>query len=112
MVPPEELVKITQLEEDDLIGLHRSLGMWIRNNFGLLKGNKALLQEAGKRDRDDASQVIIRRFGDHLGTVCLMFINASSRIRPPLLEGLFFLRSLASAGGALKRRPLQLLADC
>lgn len=27
MVPPEELVKITQMEEGDLIGLHRSLGM-------------------------------------------------------------------------------------
>ena len=59
MVPAEELDKITQMEEGDLIGLHRSLGMWIRNNFGLWKGNKALLQEAGKRDPDDASQVII-----------------------------------------------------
>ena len=59
MVPPEELVKITQMEEGDLIGLHRSLGMWIRNNFGLWKGNKTLLQEAGKRDPDDASQVIV-----------------------------------------------------
>lgn len=59
MVPPEELVKITQMEEGDLIGLHFGLGMWIRNNFGLWKGNKALLLETGKRHPDDASEVII-----------------------------------------------------
>lgn len=59
MVPPEELVKITQMEEDELIRLHRGLGMSIRNNFGLWKGNKALLLETGKRHPDDASGVII-----------------------------------------------------
>ena len=59
MVPTEELVQITQMEEGDLSGLHRSLGMWIRNSFGLWKGNKALLLETGKRHPDDASEVII-----------------------------------------------------
>ena len=59
MVPPEELVKITQMEEDELIRLHRGLGMSIRNNFGLWKGNKVLLLETGKRHPDDASEVII-----------------------------------------------------
>jgi hypothetical protein len=33
MVPPAELVKITQMEEDELISLHRGFGMAIRNNF-------------------------------------------------------------------------------
>ena len=59
MVPLEELVKITQMEEDELIRLHRGLGMAIRNNFGLWKGNKALLLETGERHPDDASGVII-----------------------------------------------------
>ena len=47
------------MEEDELIRLHRGFGMWIRNNFGLWKGNKALLMETGKRHPDDASAVII-----------------------------------------------------
>lgn len=59
MVPPEELVKITHMEEGDLIASCFDLGIWVRNNFGLWKGNNALLHETGNRHPDDASAVII-----------------------------------------------------
>ncbi len=59
MLPAEELATITHMEAGDFIDLHFGLGMWIRNNFGLWKGNKTLLLETGKRHPDDASEVII-----------------------------------------------------
>jgi hypothetical protein len=60
LVPAEELVKITQMSEDDLINLHFGLGQWIRNNFGLWRGNQDLMQATGALDPDDASGEIIK----------------------------------------------------
>ena len=46
---------------DDLVLLHMSLGVWIRNNFGLWLGNKELLKSCGAEDihPDKASRIII-----------------------------------------------------
>lgn len=35
------------MRKDELFQLHFGLGMWIRNNWGLWKGNKELLSNAG-----------------------------------------------------------------
>lgn len=66
LVPREELTKITQMSEGDLIDLHFGLGQLIRNNFGLWKGNPDLMQATGERDPDDASCVIIKALWQQL----------------------------------------------
>ena len=50
---------IAAMAESELIGLHFGLGAWIRNNLGLWKGNRALLESTGEADADDASMVIV-----------------------------------------------------
>jgi hypothetical protein len=55
----EDKAAIAAMAESELIGLHFGLGAWIRNNLGLWKGNRALLESAGERHADDASMVIV-----------------------------------------------------
>ncbi len=50
---------IAAKSRSDLVKLHRGLGLWIRNNFGLSAGNMALIHDAGARDADDAAGIII-----------------------------------------------------
>lgn len=50
------------MTEDDLIGLHFGLGMWIRNNFGLWQGNEALMRELKGIEPDGASMTLIRAY--------------------------------------------------
>lgn len=58
--PRDVLEKLASMTEEDLIECHFGLGLWIRNNFGLWKGNKALLEDAGSDIPDTASMTIIR----------------------------------------------------
>jgi len=61
----EEKAFIRSLPEDQLmLRLQFTLGMEIRNDFGLLGGNTVLLQACGseKMSANDASSVIIRAF--------------------------------------------------
>jgi hypothetical protein len=75
MLSQAEKEEIAALTEDDLIGLHFSLGMTVRNDFGLWRENRPLLldcqrikyRDAGDSpegllliDPDDASMMIIR----------------------------------------------------
>jgi hypothetical protein len=53
----KEVVRSTK--EDDLVLLHFSWGIGIRNGFGLWSGNSALLESTGSWHPDDASSVII-----------------------------------------------------
>ena len=55
----EDKVMIAALGQPDLIGLHMGLGAWIRNNLGLWKGNKSLLESSDAPNADDASLVVI-----------------------------------------------------
>lgn len=55
----EDKAAIAAMAESDLIGLHFGLGAWIRNNLGLWKGNRALLESTGATDADDASMLIV-----------------------------------------------------
>lgn len=55
----------------DLIMFHFSLGLYIRNNFGLWQGNRELLQSINKSDfplvhPDDASSIIIEKLWKRL----------------------------------------------
>ena len=57
-----EKESISIMDEGELHQLHFSLGIWIRNNFGLWQGNKELLRSCGSEDmhEDDASAIIIK----------------------------------------------------
>jgi len=59
-IKPEDKEQIRRMEQKDLTDLHFSLGMYIRNNFGLWQGNRALLADCGNVHEDDASGVIIQ----------------------------------------------------
>lgn len=55
----EDKAHIRAMKKDDLIDLHFSLGMYIRNHLGLWQGNEALLADCGRIHPDDASGVIL-----------------------------------------------------
>ena len=50
---------IAKMKKDDLIMLHMSLGMAIRNDFDLWQGNDSLIKECQLMDPDDISGEII-----------------------------------------------------
>ncbi len=54
-----ERASIAALAQDQLIGLHFGLGLWIRNNLGLWERNESLLESTGAPNADDASLVIL-----------------------------------------------------
>jgi hypothetical protein len=61
---PEGVERLRSLAKDDLIELHFSLGLNIRNGFGLWEGNSALLDSCAKTsgatpEPDPVSLVII-----------------------------------------------------
>ena len=62
---------IAKMSEDELTGLHPTLGAYIRERFGLWSGNKLLMQscriESGEEiSEDEASAVIIRELWKRL----------------------------------------------
>ena len=58
-IKPEDKEQIRRMKQKDLMALHFTLGMYIRNNFGLWQGNRLLLADCGNVHQDDASGVII-----------------------------------------------------
>jgi len=55
----EQKVALATMTEGDLIDLHFSLGLAIRNAFGLHKPGSKLLVDCGVTHPDDASGMII-----------------------------------------------------
>jgi hypothetical protein len=62
LVRESEQANIAEIPEDELIRLHLGMGMWVRNNLGLWKGNEALMADTGALDVDEAASVISRAF--------------------------------------------------
>jgi endonuclease YncB( thermonuclease family) len=62
----EDKATISAMAESELIGLHMGLGAWIRNNLGLWKGNRPLLESTGEPNADDASMVIVEAVWERL----------------------------------------------
>jgi hypothetical protein len=56
----EEKLMIAMMKEDDLFDLHFSLGLAIRNAFGLHEAGSKLLASCGTPHPDDASSLIIK----------------------------------------------------
>jgi len=65
---PADQLEIRSKAKDDLILYHISLGLYIRNSFGLWRGNRALLRSAGENQPDNASGVIIEALWKRLQT--------------------------------------------
>jgi len=74
-IPLKDRMYIASMDEDDLVGnLHFSLGMHIRNQFGLWSGNTDLLEacrqaaeiEGNSIHPDTASSIIIKALWKHL----------------------------------------------
>lgn len=51
--------EIAKIPKDESFRLHMSLGMQIRNRFGLHQGNRALLVACDAMEADGASEVIL-----------------------------------------------------
>lgn len=64
--PEAEQARIGELTHGELVALDPGLGMWIRNNLGLWRGNQALLKATRQRHADDASQVLVEAVWQHL----------------------------------------------
>ena len=62
----EHKLVIATMSEDKLIDLHFSLGMAIRNAFGLHDPDSKLLASCGVAHPDDASGVIIKELWNKL----------------------------------------------
>lgn len=58
--------RLRSMKRDELFELHFTLGQWIRNSFGLWRGNEELLEDAGTFHPDDASMVIIEKLWESL----------------------------------------------
>ena len=66
LVPQDEQIRLAAMTQDHLGSLHVSLGQWIKNYFGLWKGNVALLHATGAGDPDGAAEVIIKALWQRL----------------------------------------------
>ena len=65
LLPPDELARIDKMEtEDEMITYHFTLGMRIRNSWGLRGGSQLArhMQELGFTHPDDMSSVILDTF--------------------------------------------------
>ena len=65
-VPAKNKREIRALKKENLIRLHMGLGLYIRNFYGLRRGNKALRESTHQQDPDGASMVIIEAFWQRL----------------------------------------------
>ena len=65
-VPAERKRDIRAMDKVALIDLHFGLGLYIRNEYGLWRGNRALLRATGQSHPDDASGIILEAFWERL----------------------------------------------
>ncbi len=59
IIPKQVQDDIRAMESKDLGRLHRSLGMWVRNNFHLWKKDSEIRKQIGTACADKASEVIV-----------------------------------------------------
>ncbi|PQA84918.1 hypothetical protein C5F52_02665 [Limnohabitans sp. TS-CS-82] len=57
---------IRAMKSEDLGRLHRSLGMWVRNNFQLWSKDSEIRKEIGTVCADNASEVVVCAFWEKL----------------------------------------------
>lgn len=60
LLTDEEKLQLREMPADQLIGFHFALGMFIRNEFGLWRGNAELLASCEAGHPDNASTAIVK----------------------------------------------------
>jgi hypothetical protein len=81
-VPEVDLARLKATPPGDLVEFHFSLGMYIRNEYGLWDGNLRLLLSIGKREAlhpDFASHFVIVALWEHLNSTAA---NKSAMDKP------------------------------
>jgi hypothetical protein len=63
-LPPADREHILRMSREDLAQLHMSLGLRIRNGFGLWRGNEKLMKSCGVVHPDNCSGIIIVKLWD------------------------------------------------
>ena len=66
LMSEEDRARLRRTARGDLIQFHFTLGLFIRNNFGLYAGNDALLRSSGCFEADGCSSAIIERAWEKL----------------------------------------------
>jgi hypothetical protein len=68
ILKPEDVQKMREGTEGDMIQYHHGLGTWMRNNWGLWRGSRLSewFNERGVEHPDDMSGIILTSFWRHL----------------------------------------------
>ena len=88
-LPEDKLAMIKSTRREDLVEFHFSLGMHIRNEFGLWGGNPRLLLSIGEREAlhpDFASHFIIVALWEHLKSTAANKPALVTRSRPESID--------------------------
>jgi hypothetical protein len=83
MLPPDFIERIKKKKESEMINYHLTLGVWIRNNWGLWKGSrlKDFFKKHDVRHPDDMSGIILTSFWRHLNGQPIDFEEQSGMYR-------------------------------
>jgi ribosomal protein S27E len=65
-LPTDTLLAVRDADPTELCLFHFGLGTWIRNHFGLWKGNMELVRDVGAHEPDGASSALLKRLQKHL----------------------------------------------
>jgi hypothetical protein len=76
--------KLRSMAKADLIMFHHNWGTNIRNDFGLWRGNTAILKDTGRDDPDDASMVIMEAVWEKLNKTEKKSVGPHLRVVPKL----------------------------
>jgi hypothetical protein len=83
LLPDSTLTKMRTGTEDDMVYYHFSLGLWMRNNWGLWKGNSGLskfFNSVGVNNPDDMSGIILETFWCRLNNRPLLLPDRIQRV--------------------------------
>lgn len=69
LIPKEQLEEMKRMTSEEIYKNHMTLGMFIRNKFGLWDGNESLLKDCKTSDADDASEIILKEFINYLHSI-------------------------------------------
>lgn len=66
VIPKQVQDEIRSMDSEDVGRLHRSLGMWVRNNFQLWSKDSEIRKQIGTVCADNASDIIVWAFWERL----------------------------------------------
>jgi len=73
--------KMSGMSRRDLISLHHGFGTWIRNNFGLWRGNRSLLLDCERIEKPRSHRIRGMMHPDDASTTITRALWRSLRLR-------------------------------